>query len=93
MNLLRLTFAWKFKRELPKDFWIKGVGFYLDGASTLNKINLADKAWDPKGMPWRKSEQGLNFGFNAKAIMKALLEVFSQFMVFIIDFKKVVIKE
>ena len=72
MNLLRLTFAWKFKQELPKNVWIKGVGFYLDGASSVNKINLFDQARDPKGMISRKTKQGLNFGFTAKAITKEM---------------------
>ena len=72
---LRLTFARKFKRELPKNFWIKGVGFYLDAASSVNKINLFDQARDPKGMIWRNPKQGWNFGFTTKAITKAMLEL------------------
>ena len=34
---LRLRFARKVRRKLPKDYWTGGVGFYLDGAGFTHK--------------------------------------------------------
>ena len=63
---LRLKFALKVRRKLPKDFWTGGVGFYLDGASFTNKMNPLDQARAPRAMVRRKPGQGLNFGLTAK---------------------------
>ena len=63
---LRLKFARKVRRKLPKDFWTGGVGFYLDGASFTHKMNPFDQARAPRAMMWRKPGQGLDFGFTAK---------------------------
>ena len=41
---LRLKFARKVRRKLPKDFWTGCVGFYLDGASFTRKMNPFDQA-------------------------------------------------
>ena len=63
---LRLKFARKVRRKLPKDFWTGGVRFYLDGASFTHKMNPFDQARAPRAMVWRKPGQGLDFGFTAK---------------------------
>ena len=47
---LRLKFARKVRRKLPKDFWTEGVGFYLDGASFTRKMNPFDQARAPRAM-------------------------------------------
>ena len=63
---LRLKFARKVRWKLPKDFWTGDVGFYLDGASFIHKMNPFDQARAPRAMVWRKPGQGLDFGFTAK---------------------------
>ena len=63
---LRLKFARKVRRKLPKDFWTGGVGFYLDGASFTNKMNPFDQVRAPRAMVWRNPGQRLGFGFTAK---------------------------
>ena len=63
---MRLKFARKIRRKLPKDFWTKDVEFYLDGASFTHKMNPFDQARAPRAMAWRKPGQGLDFGFTAK---------------------------
>ena len=47
---LRLKFARKVRRKLPKDFWTGGVGFCLDGASFTHKMNPFDQARAPRAM-------------------------------------------
>ena len=44
---LRLKFAKKVRRRLSANFWEKGVGFYLDGASFTHKVNPFDQARAP----------------------------------------------
>ena len=63
---LRLKFARKVRRILPKSFWTEGIGFYLDGASFTHKTNPFDQARAPRAMAWRKPGQGLDLGFTAK---------------------------
>ena len=63
---LRLKFARKVRRLLPKTFWTEGIAFYLDGASFIHKRNPFDQARAPRGMAWRKPGQGLDFGFTGK---------------------------
>ena len=64
---LRLKFAQKVRRKLPKDFWTEDVGFYLDRASFTHKMNPSDQARAPRAMVSRKPRQGLDFGFTTKA--------------------------
>ena len=47
---LRLTFARKVRRKLPKDFCTGSVGFYLGGASFTHKMNPFDQARAPRAV-------------------------------------------
>ena len=55
---LRLKFARKVRRKLPKNFWTGGVGFYFDRASFTHKMNPFDQARALRAMVWRKPGQG-----------------------------------
>ena len=63
---LRLTFARKVRCKLSANFWEESVGFYLDGASFMHKINPFDQARAPRAIAWRKPGQGFDFCFTGK---------------------------
>ena len=63
---LRLKFSRTVPQKLPKDFWTGGVGFLLDGAIFIYKMNYLDQARAPRPMVWRKPGQRLGLGFTAK---------------------------
>ena len=67
---LRLKCPQNIRHKLPKDFWAEIVGFYLDRASFTHKMNPFYQARAPRAMVWRKTEQGLDFGFSTKETMK-----------------------
>ena len=48
--MLRLKFARKVRRKLPKGFLTGSVGFYLNGASFTHKMNPFDQARAPRAM-------------------------------------------
>ena len=62
---LKLKFAWKVRRMLPKNFWTEGIGFYLDGTSFTHKTNPFDQVRALKSIAWRRPDQGLDFGYTA----------------------------
>ena len=62
----RKRFAAKVKRLLPENFWTTGISFYLDGVGFCYKTNPSNEAMAPKGMVWRKANEGLKQGCTAK---------------------------
>ena len=68
---LSLKFARKVCHKLPGNFWEERVGYYLDGASFIHKMNLFDQARAPRALSWKKPGQGFDFGFTEKQVMKA----------------------
>ena len=63
---LRMKFARKNLRDLPKDFWEKDIGMYVDGTSFVYKSNPHDQATAPRSMAWRKKKEGLDIHCTAK---------------------------
>lgn len=55
----RLKFAKQCKR-LPKDFWIKGISFYLDGVSFVYKKNPSGHARTTRTRTWMKKGESLS---------------------------------
>ena len=63
----RLRFCRKVRRlKLGKDFWRKGVSFYLDGKGFAFKTNPLDQAKSPRAKEWIKDGEGLSLGCTAK---------------------------
>ena len=76
---LRMKFARKINRKLPKNFWTYRIEFYLNEVSFTHKTKPFDQARAPKTMAWGRSDQGIDFRFSnllQSEAVKGLLEVF-----------------
>lgn len=61
----RVKFAQQVKRVNPA-IWTEGMSFYLDGVGFVHKTNPQDEALAPKGMLWRRRNEGLKLGNTSK---------------------------
>jgi transposase len=63
----RLKFARRVKRlKLGREFWQKGISFYLDATGFVYKSNPLDQARTPSAREWRLSGEGLKFRCTTK---------------------------
>ena len=62
----RLAFAKKINRLLPKEFWQKGIYFYIDGVGWAHKVNPSENAKTYRTRRWRKKAEGLSINCTAK---------------------------
>ena len=64
----RLAFAKSIrKHNLPPEFWMTGIGFYVDGVSFVHKTNPSAYAKSARTRTWRKKNEGLSIHCTGKA--------------------------
>lgn len=85
----RLLFCKKCK-QLPDDFWEKGISFYLDGTGFAHKTNPCMNARTTRTRMWRKRGEGLKRKYTAKGKKEGTGGRVARFMVAITHGKGVI---